>query len=65
MDTYKNERDVKACVKIPSTHLYNMLLAIASGNEDQINLYKEKEVKMMLDSRKIFMNQERAKITAK
>lgn len=65
MDTYKTEKDVKACVKIPSTHLYNMLLAIASGKEDQINLYKEKEIKLMLDSRKIFMGQERSKVMAK
>jgi hypothetical protein len=65
MDNYKNEKEVKACVKIPSVYLYNMIIAVASEREDQINMYKESEIKKMLDPRKIFMNQERAKIMAK
>jgi len=56
---YKNERDIKCYVHIPTVKQLQMLEQIAAGN---YNLYKIKEINCVLSPRKMFIYQERQKV---
>jgi len=60
MYEYKSDKDVKVFVNIPNTQQLEMLQAAAAGKFD---LYKEKTIVNTLSPRKMFIFQERQKVT--